>query len=434
MIAVNSRRLDASEETCDEVNMIEDQEPDNKSTMEEIDSCDIKNNVIEVVHTIKPLTAMEYLCGIFKFKLVNGEILSPNKIMKMVALLFIFVYYATFLISLKAPAMKNDTDNMLRLINAVPSMVTLIHYLVSVIKASFASNLKYQNIITTLAELDQMILSNNFGDYYGKLRSTTNKYVICLIITHIIHATIFMKTQTVYLMEMCNCHLYLFQKTELLGFCTLIAMVRSRLLVLNKYLSSFVQEQEKKNVKVFTVTERICATQDKLNFIGRPSEKNYKIRDLSTIYDTIGQVCDLVNDVFNFKLFFTVLSLFMYVIVTIWISLYYYRSSDYDSNNMINVALCSTSTILTLACISFACEQLLLERKKSKILINKVIMNYGLPKTMRVQAKAFMELVESWSLRIFIYDMFSVDITLMLKFISVSTTFLIVLIQIANLI
>ncbi|CAD0201863.1 unnamed protein product [Chrysodeixis includens] len=209
-------------------------------------------------------------------------------------------------------------------------------------------------------------------------------------------------------------------------------MLKSRLIMINKYLKTFVHEQEKHNIVVFTVRDKQKETDDEYNYIGRPSESNVKIRNLATTYDSIGKVCAMINETFNFQIFMTLVSTFTYVVITIWTSLFYYKQPENYSGELVNIAVWCFSAILNVALISLACERLLLVRNETKVLVNKVIMNYDLPKTMRVQAKAFMELVEAWSLRIFIYDMFSVDITLMLKFISVSTTYLIVIVQISH--
>ncbi|KAJ8723433.1 hypothetical protein PYW08_003345 [Mythimna loreyi] len=133
-----------------------------------------------------------------------------------------------------------------------------------------------------------------------------------------------------------------------------------------------------------------------------------------------------------FSIFMTLVSTFTYVVITIWSSLYFYRKSADNSGELINTAVWCFSAIYTVGIMSISCELLLITRNETRILVNKVIMNYDLPKTMRVQAKAFMELVEAWPLRIYVYDLFSVDITLMLKFISVATTYLIVIIQISH--
>ncbi|XP_063891694.1 uncharacterized protein LOC135117148 [Helicoverpa armigera] len=132
-------------------------------------------------------------------------------------------------------------------------------------------------------------------------------------------------------------------------------------------------------------------TKETVNFIGNASESNTKIRNLVQMYGMIGHTCSMIGKIFSLQI--------LAILITY---------------------------------MSFTCERLLSVRNETNILVNKIIMNYDLPTTMRDQAKAFMQLVEAWPLRIYIYDMFSVDITLMLKFISVATTYFIVVIQVVH--
>nr|XP_049703419.1 uncharacterized protein LOC126056042 [Helicoverpa armigera] len=226
--------------------------------------------------------------------------------------------------------------------------------------------------------------------------------------------------------------LYLNQKIVVLIFCSYVIMLNSRLRLINSYLREFIQEQDKRSVPVFTVRDTKTKNEKTLNYIGRPSIRNTKIRDLATTYDIMGEICFMVNEIFNFQIFISLVTTFTFIVITIWTSLNVYRKPDYQSSQLINVLIWCMNMICNVAAMSFACERLLVLRNETRILVNKIIMNYNLPKTMRVQAKAFMELVEAWPLRIYVYDMFSIDITLMLKFISVATTYLIVLIQISH--
>lgn len=59
-------------------------------------------------------------------------------------------------------------------------------------------------------------------------------------------------------------------------------------------------------------------------------------------------------------------------------------------------------------------------------------MDYKYPNKVRREAKSFLAIIEAWPLQITIGDMFAVDITLIFKFISVSTTYLVIMIQVSN--
>ncbi|XP_050348908.1 uncharacterized protein LOC126772552 [Nymphalis io] len=82
--------------------------------------------------------------------------------------------------------------------------------------------------------------------------------------------------------------------------------------------------------------------------------------------------------------------------------------------------------------MTYTCDKMSSKRTTTKILVNELIMDYNLPNTMRIQAKAFMEIIELRPLKIIAYDMFPIDIKLLLKFVSISTTYLIVIIQVSH--
>ncbi|XP_049872870.1 uncharacterized protein LOC126371594 [Pectinophora gossypiella] len=225
--------------------------------------------------------------------------------------------------------------------------------------------------------------------------------------------------------------IYLEQDLEMFMFCNMILMLKSRLEIINGYLMRFVHEKDANKTPIFIINDREISS-ELFNFVGRVSHNNMKIRDLAALYNTTGNICSLINEVFQFQIFMNLVSTFIFVIVAIWEALYYFRSPDTTADQLVTIIIWCILTIFSVAVMSFTCETLLTCRNNTKLLVNEIIMDYDLPRTMRVQAKVFMELIDAWPLRIFVYDMFSVDIKLMLKFVSVATTYLIVIIQISH--
>ncbi|XP_063891693.1 uncharacterized protein LOC135117147 [Helicoverpa armigera] len=221
------------------------------------------------------------------------------------------------------------------------------------------------------------------------------------------------------------------QRLEVITFCKYIDLLRRRLEIINKYFKTFVNEQDTKYVTVFTMESETIRTKETVNFIGNASESNTKIRDLAQMYGMIGHTCSMIGKIFSLQILAILISVFLLLITIMYNSLIVYRTSS-DWGTIVNTIVSFSFWIFYLAYMSFTCERLLSVRNETNILVNKIIMNYDLPTTMRDQAKAFMQLVEAWPLRIYIYDMFSVDITLMLKFISVATTYFIVVIQVVH--
>ncbi|GBP22514.1 hypothetical protein EVAR_84751_1 [Eumeta japonica] len=117
-----------------------------------------------------------------------------------------------------------------------------------------------------------------------------------------------------------------------------------------------------------------------------------------------------------------------------WTSLSFYHNGDKDSRHLIRTMMWCTRFILSVAFVCIICERLLSMRVKTKILVNDIIMDYDQPPPIRLQAKAFMELIVEWPLTISVYEMFNVDLTLLVKFINVCTTYLIVIVQVLHII
>ncbi|XP_073955660.1 uncharacterized protein [Choristoneura fumiferana] len=166
-------------------------------------------------------------------------------------------------------------------------------------------------------------------------------------------------------------------------------------------------------------------------FVGLRSSFVKKLHDLSLAFNIIGEACSLINKLFNFHIFMVLLSIFIYILFTLWTFLYVFRTDIIKTDIVTTICWCSNKFSFVII-LSFVCESLLWTRRDTKELVNELVMDYGLPASARAQAKAFMELIDAWPLRIEVYDMFAVDISLILKFISVSTTYLIFIIQISH--
>ncbi|XP_063891703.1 uncharacterized protein LOC135117155 [Helicoverpa armigera] len=405
--------------------------------MEPIDKTEIRNRAAKILHTLKPITIFENLYGIFKFNLVNGVLRPPNWKLKTVAVIYMSIFCYLYVVKHYSDQFVESTTKWSReyIMKQVPAWFVLIQYVVSCLKATFPDKSKSDiHIIKTFAELDCLLHFETLNRFYAKSRSRTNILVLFLLIYHLLNFVLDIFSDYDYPRVFLEAHIYLVQKLQIVGFFRLMSMVTQRLDIINGCLNKFILEQERANTTVFSITERQKRMKDKFNFIGHPSESNVQIRNLALMYNIIGKQCCMINELHNFKFFMILLAAFGYVVVTIWTALSYYQTQQFNATGIVIIAIWCLSTICNLTAMAWACEALRRERRKTKISVNMIVMDYSLPKTMRVQAKAFMELIEAWPLRICIYDIFSIDITLLLKFISVSTTYLIVLIQIYHLI
>ncbi|KAL0830440.1 hypothetical protein ABMA28_002609 [Loxostege sticticalis] len=410
-------------------------EPQRQASVEESEDNDNADNnkTIELLNTNRPVFVIESLFGIFKFRVKNNEMVPITKTMKLLSILIISFYVTVYCSYFKLPSAVGGTTKFVEMADEIPAIVILLRYIVSAIRTTFFFNRENIRILTTLADLDDKLHVNTNQDFYKKSHRVTVTTVLLLLIIHVVVSLIdiFIETTEYGKFSVIPTYLiYLEQSLEVSDFCLMIMMLTRRLNIINNYLLKFIDLKDDNKASVFIIRGKKEGLED-FNLIGRASSDNTKIRDLASTYDIIGESCALLNEMFNFQIFMTLVSTFMYVVITIWTSLYYYKNGE-DPSALVTTIMWCIIEICLIAYMSMTCEKLLRSRTETKVLVNKIIMDYDLPQTMRVQAKAFMELIEAWPLRIFIYDMFSVDITLMLKYISVSTTYLIVIIQISH--
>ncbi|XP_013133436.1 PREDICTED: uncharacterized protein LOC106099424 [Papilio polytes] len=162
-------------------------------------------------------------------------------------------------------------------------------------------------------------------------------------------------------------------------------MLQKRVAIINRFLSKCTSQRLYNKTFKLDKANTIFVIENCVNYIGRASADNMKIRDLTVTYYQIGEVF-------------------------VW--------------------SCSQVVAMIMLCIN--CEKLLQAKEKTKFLVNKLVMDYELPKGMRMQAKVFMETLNIWPLRVFIYDMFSADVLSIFKVISLCASYLIVVIQVTQ--
>ncbi|CAG9787865.1 unnamed protein product [Diatraea saccharalis] len=408
--------------------------PENKNAEDNVPR---KPKVNETIHSMKAVFLLENFYGIFRCRVTEEGLIPTNKKLKFITLLITSTYALLFITMLRLLRAINGIGKIVDAIDEVPSIVIIAQYVSSTIRTSFLLSESNIRLFKSIADLDfKLHIDTNKGFY----KSTCRVTVICMLILVIFHllfaaADLLTEDDNIPLSKIVILPIYFEQNLELSVFCLMIWMLSKRLVVINNYIAVFIKEKETK-LSIFLVKDKETKEKAKeFNLIGQPSPDNMKIRDLALTYDIIGETCALINNIYNFQIFMSLVATFCYIVITIWSSLFYYmhslgRNQDYGS--LATIIIWCTTAVVGVGMLSLSCERLLVKRNETKVLVNKIIMDYDLPKNMRVQAKAFMELIEAWHLRIFIYDMFSVDISLMLKFISVATTYLIVIIQITH--
>lgn len=406
----------------------------NEQNINETEERDENNHNTEFIRKIKPVIFIEYCLGVFRFSIADGKILPPNKYMKMFSILLCVLLLAVIgflLLHLEASITINK--NFIEAMTSVSFLLLVLGYLKSTITMPFMMSTINMRIVSMFKEMDKIINIALNQDFCKSCRASTWIYLIINII-YLIVITVYywVDEEIVPITKIITAWLFYFQKIEIVVFCLMINMLKHRLNKINDYLLKFI-EVNNKDV-VFTITGDRNVQNENYNWIGIPSNKNIRIHDLALAYEYIGSICEKINNVFNFDILMVILFSFASVVITIWNSLYYYLFTEYKIEVVVRNIIWSLIAIVNIITLSYSCGTLLSVREDTRSLVNKLIMNYDLPKTMRVQAKAFMDLIDVWPLNITVYDMFDIDITLLLKFINVSTTYLIIIIQIHHLI
>ncbi|XP_037969597.2 gustatory receptor 68a [Plutella xylostella] len=156
-----------------------------------------------------------------------------------------------------------------------------------------------------------------------------------------------------------------------------------------------------------------------------------EIKDLALAYNIIGELYLKINQVFNFIMLIGVIGAFSYVVITIWATLYYHRLGGpiYASMSLLSTTVWVVNESVSTFIICIVCDWFSSSRKVTRSLLAEIIIDYEQATSVRAAAKSFMELVSAWPLQMIVYDMFQVDISLILKFVSTCTTYLIIMLQ-----
>lgn len=400
-----------------------------------------QNRIQNIIYAVKPIIILENLFGIIRFSVVNNELEPVSVSKKIRGILIASLYLALCSLMYQGPLQIHQNMSLAQIIYVIPSMMVIIQYVACIISTFLLVGEPTRRILYTIADLDSKLRISTNKDFYEKERIRLTKVLVIFIMVHIVCVSVDLfcmwtkvMADIIYLAGKIIVYvMYLEQNLQVLMLCVVLYQFTTRLRIINEYLAVFIHEKDDNNTSIFIINEKEIISDKQFNFIGRISSSNMKIRDLADMFNTLGNACYLINDVFQFQIFMNLVSTFTYVVITIWTSIYFYQDKQNDSDDSIfNVVNWCLLTILSVAVLCFLCENLLTVRKNTQLLVNEIIMDYDLPRNMRIQAKVFMELIEAWPMKLFVYDMFSIDIKLMLKFISVATTYLILIIQISH--
>ncbi|GBP19205.1 hypothetical protein EVAR_11527_1 [Eumeta japonica] len=384
----------------------------------------MKNRLKQLMNTFDPVLATEKLLGINRFTLEGHNVVAASSFSKFTSFSIstsVVLWFAIFRIF---PLSILGTAFQFNLFRDLPMFVILAQYWFTCV---FAISLHEKINIMTLNDIHHLdtILHVNFGDnFYRRARKESTIAFLVLLISHVI-----LECGDIFsdgLLSFSGVSImitHFFQDLEVVMFYKLISMLDARLKILNGLIGNIKKKEENSLTRTIIISQ----TADTSSAIDRATELN----NLASLYFKIGEIFTSINDSSNFQILMTLLSAFASIIVVIWAALNNEFKETF-SVNIIRIVMWCTRYVCVIIILSFTCEKLISTRNNTKVLVNDIIMDYDQPPQVRFQAKAFKELIDAYFLSISIYDMFFVDVTLIIKFISVCTTYLIVIIQVSH--
>ncbi|XP_069358101.1 uncharacterized protein [Maniola hyperantus] len=384
-----------------------------------------------ILYMLRPLTIIENLFGRFRYRKVGGNIEILSRRMKFYAIFLASLTVAAFGIIFVNEGLQQTVTGISKIVDIVDKVasVTIViqHILSTVIFLHYTKN--NVHIIKLIAHIDDNLNISKNRQFYKDSRRLIQIGISIFIIIYILLTIYKLNTKIYELPTEILLTIFDFERhLEVLAFCIFIKTMKDRLSIVNKVLEHVIVTKNRGHT--LNIPAKNLRNQNVL-YAGFTINDSSIIRTLGITYDLIGEACDEINKVFKFHIFKALFTTFVYIIITIWSSIHYIRTSTAPHLLFLFISL-GLLDIVSVGIMAYTCEVLLLKRNSTKILVNELIMNYDLTRQMRLQAKAFMELIEVWPLQIYAYDMFAIDIKLMLKFISVSTTYLIVIIQVSH--
>lgn len=386
----------------------------------------------KLYYPVKPAIWFEPLFFMFRFRLIGNKLERVGKKMKLIVLIVSVIFVlanVVILSSVKNYITRNsgDMDNVFRLAAIIPSTLIFIEYVILINITCLINSDENLKLFENLNKIDTTLICTKVQEkYYNNTKYgfiIGGVYVFAVDLLYSINSTEEMNLA----FELIKMIIGFFTHFESIFFCVLVHMMQLRLNILNEHLARTVKRKEKARPQVFVITNQNIQREKDLLMM-----KRLKLCDLAFVYELIGETYDCLNNVFNFHVLMTIVTNFTYMVISIWTSLYYYRK--YAPTVVFNVLsiIWGVTGFSHIMLMCFMCSKVLSAREKTQTLIMEIVMDYNIPNTLRRQAKSFLILVDAWPLQIIVYDMICVDVTLILKYLSVATTYLIIMIQVSH--
>lgn len=385
-----------------------------------------------IAYSIKPTIILENIYGIFRYRIVKGQVTKTNMFMNSCAIFMILIFVIPYVVWFTYFIRFEDfsgSEGIMEIVEEIPVFLMLVKHVLTIITFMYI-NKKNVILFKTFETIDYYLNISKNKHFHTKIRMNLQIALIIFLVLYTISFFYdFFQADTFTLYNVLHAAIDFEGHLEVFAFYTHVKILVERIVIVNLYLENFIKAKENLS-KPYKNNRPNEAFYNNAVFIGSISSKNNKITTLTSAFDAIGEAGKLINEVFNFQIFLTVLYTFFFIILSIWTAVFSYRSTM--SVSIFDNILECTEELLSIVIMCYICELLYTKRNMTKRLINELIMSYELPKSIRVQAKSFMELVNVWPLELVASEMFCVNIKLLVSFVSVLTTYLIVMLQLSH--
>ncbi|XP_061378565.1 uncharacterized protein LOC116769811 [Danaus plexippus] len=394
---------------------------------------DHEKAVSNIVQCLGLPRKVESFFGIIKYRMIDGQLVEPNIAMKSYGILIpVFIVFGWTIIILDTwfdiqlniffNSHLDSTDYLDRL----PMVVTVVQSCLSLVV--FLRNSKNNiKIINSFAYTDCLLKLHNNRGFHEKIQKT-NRFAICIFLLILISSIVQnnIENQSAIIYNTIEALIDFKFHFETLSFYFYLKMVSRRIDVLNKHLDHFVKKRD--NIRPIVISKENLEVNKVGDYIGRINHQNTKITSLAFAYETLGESLLLLNNMCSTNIFLYLASNFINIIISLWSFVHFIRTKNHLSS-LPGIIFESTVEISVVIIMCYVCEELTMKRRSTRILVNEIVMDYKLPNEMRIQAKSFFDLIEVWPLQVYASRMFCMNIQLLLGFVSVSSTYLIFIIQ-----
>nr|WCC57737.1 gustatory receptor 27.1 [Papilio dardanus] len=388
----------------------------------------------KIINCIKPSLLIEYFYGIIRYR-INGSTLSPmDTRMKILSIIITIVWIFTLLFVCIVPNVNFILKNKITMGQVMREstwFVSTLQYAVSNIILIFWHSENNVKVLETFATIDMTLHADMNRNFYKTSQKECNKLMFGLLIfcSFLIAAAYVNEEQFDYSF-LFYLFLYFETKIEIVVLWEFLHLLKYRLSLIKNYFEKLMANQNQlQNTSTYISLRKNTELEGTINFIGTTSVTNNKISTLANVYKDAGDACNKINNIFNFIITSAIISTFVSIISFFWASLKFLKIKGVATTTVFMVIVSTFAELISVFPICCYCEKILEVKEEIIVILNTIVIDENIPKRMRDHAKVFLEITDIWPMTIHAYNMFQINKNLILKFVSICTSYLIVVIQ-----